>query len=236
MNRMQRAVAVEQLFPPGVIAFEFRGVASADDLFPSERECVARSVEKRVKEFAAGRLCARAGLTELGLEPTPLLPGPDRMPIWPSGVVGSITHTDGYCVAVVGLETQFAAIGVDAECIGDVNTSVWQLTMRAEELSRLRNLEEAARRQMATVIFSAKEAFYKCQYAVTRSWLEFKDVSVSLAGDAFEVSVVEAAHPVRRMPSPWIGRFSVDEALVVAGIAAERPGRQAAPSEKNSSC
>lgn len=70
MCPIQRATAVEKLFPPGVIAFEIRGVASPDDLFPSERECVARAVERRVREFAAGRLCARAGLMALGLEPT----------------------------------------------------------------------------------------------------------------------------------------------------------------------
>lgn len=226
--RAQRAVSVEKLFPPGVIAYEFRGVASADDLFPSERACVARSVEQRVREFAAGRLCARAGLAELGLNPTAVLPGRDRMPIWPSGIVGSITHTDSYCVAVVGLETHFAAIGVDSERIEDVSPSLWRLTMRAEELSRLQSLEEAACQQMAALTFSAKEAFYKCQYALTRSWLGFEDVVVHVAGNAFEISVVEAAHPIHDMLSPCIGRFKVDEALIVAGIAVERQSRSRA--------
>lgn len=220
MSQVQRATAVEKLFPPGVIAFEIRGTALPDDLFPSERECVARSVDKRVSEFAAGRLCARAGLTELGLKSAPLLPGPDRAPIWPSGIVGSITHTDNYCVAVVGLETQFAAIGVDAERIGHVSPSLWQLTMRAEEIRRLQSLDDVEREQMATVIFSAKEAFYKCQHALTRSWLGFQDVTVDIAGDAFEASVVGAAHPIHPMLSPWIGRFNFDESFVVAGISA----------------
>jgi 4'-phosphopantetheinyl transferase EntD len=30
------------------------------------------------------------------------------------------------------------------------------------------------------VIFSAKEAFYKCQYPVTARWLEFEDAHVEL--------------------------------------------------------
>lgn len=156
MSRIERAIAVEKLFPPGVIAFESQGVVSSNDLFPSERECVARSVEKRVREFAAGRLCARAGLMEFGLKPAPLLPGRDRMPIWPSGIVGSVTHTDGYCVAVVGLKNQFAAIGVDAECSKQMSPSVWRLTMSAEEFSSLQCLEEAGRRQMATAIFQCQ--------------------------------------------------------------------------------
>jgi 4'-phosphopantetheinyl transferase EntD len=87
-----------------------------------------------------------------------------------------------------------------------------------------RPLEEAARLQMATVIFGAKEAFYKCQYPLSRRFLEFEDIIVHTVGDAFEVSVVEATYSIHRL-SPWIGRFKVDEALVVAGIAAERYGR-----------
>lgn len=222
MKRARRSAAVEKLFPPGVIAFEFCGVASPADLLPSERECVAYAVEKRVREFAAGRLCARAALSALGHELVPLLIGPDRVPAWPPGIVGSITHTDRYCVAVVGLDTQFAAIGVDAECVGAVSPSLWPLTLRAEELDSLQSLGEAARLQMTTMIFSAKEAFYKCQYVLTRRWLGFEEVVVNIAGDTFELSVVEATHPVRCVPNPWMGRFTFDEAVVVAGIAAER--------------
>lgn len=225
MIEIQRATVVERLFPPGVIAFEVRGPVSPDSLFPSERGSVARSVESRVSEFAAGRLCARAGLAELGLKPTPLLPGSNRAPQWPSGFVGSITHTGSYCVAVVALEAQFAALGVDAERIGHVSPALWRLTMRAEELSRLRLLEEPARRKMATVIFSAKEAFYKCQHALTHSWLEFEDVAVDITEDAFEASVVREIHPLHRMLRPWAGRLKVDETFVVTGIAAKHHGR-----------
>lgn len=221
MSRAQRAFDVENLFPPGVIAFEFRGPASPDDLLPAERECVAPAVEKRVREFAAGRLCARAGLRAFGFEPAPLLQARDRTPTWPPGIVGSIAHTDSYCVAVLGRESQFAAIGVDAEYLGHLSPSLWRLTMRAEELRTLQVLDGAERRQVASVIFSAKEAFYKYQYALTRCWLGFEDVMVNIAGDAFEVSLVNTTSPIRRFPGPWVGRFSVGETFVVAGIARE---------------
>lgn len=222
MSRAKRSFDVENLFPPGVIAFEFHGPASPDDLLPAERECVAPAVEKRVREFAAGRLCARAGLRVLGFAPTPLLQARDRTPRWPPGIVGSITHTDSYCVAVLGLEAQCAAIGVDAEYIGHVSPSLWRLTMCAEELRILQDLDGVERRQAASVIFSAKEAFYKYQYALTRCWLGFEDVMVNIAGDAFEVSLVNATSPIRHFPGPWVGRFGVGETFVVAGIAGER--------------
>ncbi|HKQ80667.1 MAG TPA: 4'-phosphopantetheinyl transferase superfamily protein [Steroidobacteraceae bacterium] len=222
MNRVQRAVTVEKLFPPGAVAFETRSRGSASDLLPTERECVARSMDKRVSEFAAGRLCAHAAFAALGIEPTPLLMGMDRAPIWPAAVVGSITHSEGYCTAVAGCEAQFAAIGVDAECSKEMSASLWHLVMREEELQRLQNLKEDAGERMALLIFLAKEAFYKCQYELTRTWLGFEDVVIDVADDAFEVSVVDASHPIRRMRGPWIGRFSVGEDVVVAGIAAKR--------------
>lgn len=221
IDRIHRATAVEQLFPEGVVAFELRGSASPEDLFPSERECVAAAVERRVREFAAGRLCARAGLVALGLGPAPLLTGCDRAPLWPMNISGSISHTENYCVAVVGREAQFAAIGVDVERIAEVSPALWPLTMRGEELSRLLNREESTRQQTAALIYSAKEAFYKCQYSLTRKWLGFEDVLVSVAGDAFEVSVIAPSHPLHYMLSPWVGRFRVQGDFIVTGIAAE---------------
>lgn len=48
---------------------------------------------------------------------------------------------------------------------------------------------------------------------------------MNIAGDAFEVSVVETMHPIHRMLIPKVGRFRVDEALVLTGIAAEPVSR-----------
>lgn len=222
MSRVQRADAVEKLFPSGVVAFETNTPGAVDDLLRSERECVVRCVDRRIKEFAAGRACARACLAEFGLESTALPAGPDRMPIWPAGVAGSITHTGDYCLAVACLETQFAAIGVDAARIGDMSASLWELIMLPEERDRLQGLEETVCQQTATVVFSAKEAFYKCQYALTRLWLGFESVVVDIQGNAFEMSVREASHPICSVQGPWIGRFSIDQTLVITSIASER--------------
>lgn len=223
MQQPQRSAAVEALFPPGVVAFEFRGLASSSDLFPSERRCVSEAVEKRRGEFAAGRLCARAALAVLGYEPVPLLVGPDRTPIWPAGVVGSITHTEGYCVAVAAPATRYAAIGVDAERVTAMDPSVWTSVLRPEELAGIKDLDEIRQLQTSTVIFSAKEAFYKCQYPLTRRWVGFDEVTVNIAGSSFKISVV-GMRALSGVSSEWDGRCMCSETLVIAGIAVERHG------------
>ena len=59
---------------------------------------MAAAVDKRQREFATGRRLAHGLLTELGVGGGPLLPGRDRAPIWPDGVVGTISHSRAWCV------------------------------------------------------------------------------------------------------------------------------------------
>jgi 4'-phosphopantetheinyl transferase EntD len=216
---IQRAKAIEALFPAGVIAFEGRERASAEDLFPSEREYVARAVGSRVAEFAAGRLCARAAMAVLGLEPTPILAGTDRAPVWPAGIVGSITHTDDYCVAVVAAAKAFASLGVDAENAGRLEPHLWHMTLHPEERQGLESMEASAAKETATLLFSAKEAFYKCQYPLTRSWVGFEDVIVRVGEGTFEVRVINETRPAHTLQALWQGRFIADAARVVTGVA-----------------
>src|SRR5690349_8745449 len=147
MSPVQRAPHIESLFPAGVVAFEARGGSvAADSLFPIEREYVARAIEKRVLEFAAGRACARAAMKELGLGDVAIPAGEDRAPVWPVGVVGSITHTDAYCLAVVADASRFASIGVDVEAAGRLKADLWRLTLHDEERAVVDSMEEGAGR------------------------------------------------------------------------------------------
>jgi 4'-phosphopantetheinyl transferase EntD len=85
------------------------------ELFPSEAALLVTAVEKRRQEFATVRHCARLALAELGVAPAPILPGIRGAPIWPDGIVGSMTHCTGYRAAAVGRTTQVGGIGIDAE-------------------------------------------------------------------------------------------------------------------------
>src|SRR6478735_999410 len=162
-------------------------------LFPQELSLVASAVDKRRLEFGRGRQCARAALRRLGVPDAPLLSGEQREPLWPAGVVGSITHTHGLCVAAVGLRGIYAGVGIDVEPEAPLTRAIAERVATATEMSALDSLPNLL---AARVIFSAKEAFYKCQFYRSRQFLGFFDVSVMLeAGGEFLVELLVDAGP-----------------------------------------
>jgi len=213
------APCVASLFPEGVTAAHVHGSVSPSHLFTHERTYVQTAVIKRQSEFSAGRVCARLALATIGLIDAPLLVAEDRLPLWPTGTTGSISHTDGYCVAAVGLARRFCGIGVDTETLGRVEPKLWQEIFRVEEINRLHILNELQQLEIATVMFSAKEAFYKCQFTLTRRWLEFKDVSVEIAANTFRIQICRDKVESPLLPRLLYGKFFVDGTRVVCGIA-----------------
>ena len=80
-----------------------------------EEPLIAKSVAKRRNEFVTVRYCARQALGELGVPPVPILKGDKGEPCWPDGVVGSLTHCEGYRGAAVGRRAEVRSVGIDAE-------------------------------------------------------------------------------------------------------------------------
>src|SRR5688572_22552902 len=72
-------------------------------LFPEERAAVQNAVLSRRQQFAAGRSLARQAWQTLGQPPCALPSDVQRVPIWPPGIVGCITHTQIWCGAAVAL-------------------------------------------------------------------------------------------------------------------------------------
>lgn len=216
-----RSELLGSLFPAQVVAFEARAlVQDAGSLLQEEAAHVARASPKRLREFATGRACARRALAELGLTGVALAAAPDRSPRWPESVVGSLTHTDGYCAVVVGRKERISGIGVDAEGRGKVDSSLWDLIFTPIEIARLTALPPQRQPDTATILFSAKETFFKCQYPLTQEWIDFRDVAIDIDIDSCGFSV----HPLRdlriesRCTAPLTGRFAICEDLVITGM------------------
>jgi len=195
-------------------------------LLAGEVEMVARAVDRRRREVAAGRSCARRALARLGAEAGPLPPDPDRVPRWPADVVGSITHTAGFCAAAVAWRRELRALGLDAERpIGSSRGEIMRLVATPTEAAWLARLPEQRQATGSALVFSAKEALYKAQFPLTREFLDFTDVELQLdrvqldrAGDGHGCGELSAEFrpdkAAARLP-PLVARFAVGDDLVV---------------------
>ena len=148
----------------------------AGDLLGPERDAVTGATPGRVGEFAAGRVAARAALAGLGERPV-AIPRDGRRPRWPAGVVGSITHCAGLAAAAVARRADLAAIGIDAEPAVPLDAEVRELVATSAERDRLGG--DLA----GTIVFSAKEAFYKAWSSCGGALLGFDDVDAELRAD-----------------------------------------------------
>jgi 4'-phosphopantetheinyl transferase EntD len=220
---IQPSVLIAGLFTERVSAFETRGPVDARTLAAEEAEHVARAVPKRVGEFAAGRACARRALRELGIKDFALRVGPDRAPLWPPLATGSITHTSGFCGAVVARRTELAAVGIDPARRDAVHRRLWPRIALPQEIEWLEGLPPERAGDMATLLFSVREAFYKCQFALTREWLDFGDVSVSIGPAAFQILPRRTLALEALAPPPWGGRDVFEGGLILTGCGV--PGR-----------
>lgn len=154
--------------------------ACVDELSAAERAAVESVSDKRRREFATARALARGALAELGVEGFDLLNGPDRAPIWPEGIAGSISHCDTCAFVAVGHRDSIGTIGIDVEHRTILKRQLWRMTMRDEEVAWLDARPQAERGWLALAIFSAKEALYKAQYPRSEEYMGFMALRVEL--------------------------------------------------------
>jgi 4'-phosphopantetheinyl transferase EntD len=187
---------------PGLFGAEARDHGQEIELHPGEAHHVAQSGDSRRRDFALGRHCARAALAQLGQAEAVIGKDSSGAPLWPAGVTGSITHTRGYAAALVARTDCYRAIGLDCERIGGVGEDLFPRLFTLAESALLTNPQ--SRDLTATILFSAKEAFFKTGLAGPH--LMFQHITIVLEGDRFQAN----GHP---------GRFALDDDLVLTALA-----------------
>jgi 4'-phosphopantetheinyl transferase EntD len=208
------------LFPASVRGAELSEQALAEPLFPEEEAAIARAVDKRRVEFALGRTCARRALAELGVSPVALPQRDDRSVQWPEEAWGSITHADGICIAIAARRAHHAGIGIDAEVRERVKRDLWRhIATEREQLWLSTAPDETVAAARATLLFSAKEAFYKAQFCVSRAWVGFHDAELTFdAGGAFEVRLLVDVGQSFARDTRFEGRYGMLQHHVLTGL------------------
>jgi 4'-phosphopantetheinyl transferase EntD len=181
---------------------------------------VARAVAKRVREVTNARACARRALAALGRPEVPILRGEKGEPVWPAGVVGSITHTKDYCAAAVADTGTTRSIGIDAEVHDALPDGVLAHIAFGAELDQLKRLS-GGDVWWDRLLFSAKESVYKAWFPLARRWLGFEDAMVTIDPDnrTFHARIlVDATVPDGPPLTEMTGRWLARDGLVVTAI------------------
>lgn len=151
-------------------------------IFAAEEAIQANANVARRREFARGRACAHRAIEQLGQQCEPILTGSGQEPLWPTGIVGSITHCPGYCAAVAAPVHELQTIGIDAEPNRALPKDVLKYIANATE-TRMVSILQSRRPLIAwdTLLFCAKESVYKAWYSLTGNSLLLTDLVVQLS-------------------------------------------------------
>lgn len=181
MESLFRAVESLQGRLQDGIVVECGGDDAAGELFPEELVATNGWAPHRRLQFSIGRTLARRAVRRVGYEPAALLFGAKGEPLWPPGVVGSISHKRQCCIVIVASSARLRGVGVDLE----------RDERGSEESSLVRRVCSSEREQVqlatlaattpspGTLFLAAKEAFFKFQFPITRAPLDWDDVEVS---------------------------------------------------------
>jgi 4'-phosphopantetheinyl transferase EntD len=218
---------IEQLMPAGVMTVEAFGDIPGEQAFPGEEDLIANAAEGRRREFVTARRCAREALAKLGYAPAPIRRGPNREPIWPADVVGSITHTTGFRAAAVAPNSALSSLGIDVEPNGPLPDGVGERVMVDDEPEMLAALAHACpATHWGRLLFSAKESVYKAWRPLTGRWLDFKEARLTIDPAGFFTAklLVDDTPSDNRPPLTELhGRFLVAQGYVATVVTAPCP-------------
>jgi 4'-phosphopantetheinyl transferase EntD len=181
--------------------------------YAGELEAIAGASRLRRREFLSGRACAHAALRAIDRDGAPIGRGSMGEPLWPAGVVGSISHGGRLAGAVAARTADVWSVGLDIELLEPpLEAAVERMVLRPGELARGRHL--------ARIAFAIKECVYKCLYPGTGWRLGFHDVAV-------EIDPV-SSHYTAEIDGPWRmgastlgaleGRFAIWRGHVLVGL------------------
>jgi 4'-phosphopantetheinyl transferase EntD len=207
---------LSRLLPDAVAVVESFGDLPDAELYPAEAALIRDAVAKRRDEFTTVRHCARRALSGLGLAPVPVLPDRYGAPQWPDGVVGSLTHCDGYRAAALTHAGELMMLGIDAEPHAPLPDGVLGAIALPAEQAWIRSAPPHV--HWGRLLFSAKESVYKAWYPYTGARLGFEDAELRFEpSGTFTALLTTAVAP--SLPDRLSGRWLIGQGLIVTTVA-----------------
>ncbi|MFD9407329.1 4'-phosphopantetheinyl transferase [Streptomyces sp. NPDC059989] len=213
---------IEAILPRAASFAEAFGDPPEAVLYPGEEGMVARAVESRRREYTTTRHCARVALRDLGYEPVAIPTGEKGEPVWPAGVVGTLTHCPGYRAAALARAEDLVSFGIDAEPHLPLPDGILEAVARPEEQSHLAALKASAPEvHWDRLLFSAKESVYKAWFPLARRRLDFVEATLEFdrAARSFHATLHQTGPEVHGRPlTSMSGRWLVAKGLVTTSV------------------
>jgi 4'-phosphopantetheinyl transferase EntD len=147
-------------------------------LHPDEYKFIRTASNKRKLEFSTGRRCAAKALSARGISNAAIPAGENREPVWPPGIIGSISHCKDKCGAVIAGKSDLKSIGFDIESIKTLKNDIGRVVCTNREKKWLKDNRQQPYNVLMILIFSLKESVYKCIYQAQQIKLGFKDINI----------------------------------------------------------
>lgn len=219
---------IAELLPPpigtGSAFVDYDAALTA--LYPQEAAAVASARPKRLQEYANVRLCARRAMRELGVPPAPVLSGARGEPLWPEGIVGSLTHCPGFRAAAMGRSSTFVGLGIDAEPNLPLEKDLLEFISLPQEGARVHTLTRSSPGVCwDRLLFSAKEAVFKIWFPLTGRELDFSEADMRIDPDEGTFSarlLVQGPMVDGQRIEEFDGRWLSRQGLLLTAIALRR--------------
>jgi enterobactin synthetase component D len=179
---------------------------------------------KRKAEYLAGRIAAKYALDNAGYSSHEVTSGAYRQPLWPKGLIGSISHSDRQAIAAVMPVNHvlYQGIGIDIEAVmaPALADDVKQQILSAEELATVSQIGVSFELAL-TIVFSAKESLFKAVFNDIQSYMEFSDASLIQLdrNGGFMLILTNAAFSQRVATRRFHGRYFVRNNEIMTVVA-----------------
>lgn len=188
------------------------------DIIPTVSQNLLNSIQStnkyRILEFSAGRMCAQKAIQKLlhSHYSYEIFREHNGLPLWPKEIVGSISHKKNYCVAICGLKSEFISIGVDIECCEKSDLEIITRICVAPEIECFNSCPLEKKNIFASLMISAKEAFFKYQFPITNLFIDFDDIHIYIDWNNFSfyiINIFNQHFPLKLTDHNFLGKFAI---------------------------
>ena len=139
-----------------------------------------KAVHARQLAHVGGRLCAEAALAWQGVPlRAPIGRDAAGAPQWPTGWTGSISHAAGVAMAAVLPRRSRHDIGLDTEALIAEPATQRAALAQCVHASEREAWAPARQPEVLTLIFSAKEAYYKAVRREVGRMIDFQEMAIT---------------------------------------------------------